>query len=255
LAIQEDGSLWAWGDNTSGELGQGTSGFGSYSLIPLKVTDHNDWVFVSAGVTHNMAIRENGTLWGWGSHYRGQLGNGTNIGGSTVPTQIGTGHTWAFASTGETYTMAIRQDGTLWAWGDNFFAQLGNGEGAENYQTFEKHSPVQIGAPHTWQSVSAAGLFTVAIRSDGSLWSWGGNEFGQLGLVTPGTRKIPTQVQPEAALDWTSTATATSPHALAIKSDGTLWSWGGNGSGQLGNGITTGAIVTSPERIIVKMPE
>ncbi|MCL2890742.1 MAG: hypothetical protein FWF40_02475, partial [Methanomassiliicoccaceae archaeon] len=125
VAIRDDGTLWAWGLNDKGQLGIGVSG--ASRITPVQVGTDNDWSQVAVGYIHTVAIKEDGTLWAWGLNDKGQLGDGTNTNRDT-PVQEATGSTdWEYASAGGDHTVAIKDDGTLWAWGLNDFGQLGNG--------------------------------------------------------------------------------------------------------------------------------
>lgn len=222
IAIRSDGTLWAWGFNGSGQLGDGT-------LIdkksPVQIGTAADWKSVSAGGNHSLAIKADGTLWAWGHNFNGQVGDGTFGAGRKSPVKIGTATDWKFVAGGRSFSLAIKTDGTLWAWGDNFFGQLGHGAVA--------FAPKQVGTATNWTYVSAGGNHTVALKADNTLWAWGLNTNGQLGDGTTTSKSSPTQIG--AATDWLRVATGVD-HTLAIKSNGSLWAWGTNDSGQSGNG-------------------
>jgi len=126
VAIGGDGSLWAWGNNISGQLGDGTQGEGNYSNIPIRIGTDNNWRYVSAGAFYTMAIRTDGTLWAWGNNGYGRLGDGTATQRS-MPVRVGSDYNWISASAGSQHTMAIGVDGSLWVWGNNSFGVLGDG--------------------------------------------------------------------------------------------------------------------------------
>jgi len=232
MAIREDGSLWAWGRNTDGRLGDGTT---TDRLNPVRIGTSTDWLVVSAGTNHTMAIREDGSLWAWGGNAHGQLGDGAGGGGSqdpamghrTSPLQIGLGANWSYVSAGDENTVAIREDGSLWAWGRNMLGELGDGT------TTRRLSPVRIGAYTDWRAVSAGGRHTLAIREGGSLWAWGANLAGELGDGTANRRYSPVRIG--TATGWRAVS-AGSAHTMAVRVDGSLWAWGENMFGQLGDG-------------------
>jgi alpha-tubulin suppressor-like RCC1 family protein len=234
LAIKSDGTLWAWGKNSGGQLGDGTT---TRRTSPVQVGSATTWTKVAAGENHSVGLRSNGTLWAWGSNFSGQLGDGTTT-TRTSPVQIGTATTWTQVVAGSFHTVAIRSDGTLWAWGSNADGQLGDGT------TTHRTSPVQIGSATTWAKVAAGIGHTVALRTNGTVWAWGDNADGQLGDGTTTPRTTPVQIG--SATNWVHVSAGES-QTVALKSDGTLWAWGNNFYGQLGDGTTTNR--TSPVQI------
>jgi alpha-tubulin suppressor-like RCC1 family protein/rRNA maturation protein Nop10 len=226
LGIKSDGTLWAWGNNLYGQLGNGTN---TNTTTPIQVGSDRNWLSISAGSYHSVAIKTDGTLWAWGNNAQGKLGDGTTTNRNS-PIQIGTAANWMNVSAGSTHTHAIKSDGTLWAWGGNGSGQLGDGT------TTSRTTPVQIGIATNWLSVSAGGTHTHAIKSDGTLWAWGNNGQGRLGDGTTTNRTAPIQIGTDT--NWSSITVGTN-HTNALKSNGTLWSWGFNANGQLGDGSTT----------------
>nr|WP_262708254.1 hypothetical protein [Hymenobacter persicinus] len=204
--------------------------------MPLQVSPFTNWQSISSGghpfYNHTMAIRSDGTLWAWGANNFGQLGIGTAVTQQFRPMQVGILSLWKSVSTGYNHTMAVRTDGTLWAWGNNGNGQLGIGS------TTQQASPVQVGTEADWQSVSAGQFFTVALRTNGTLWVWGSNIFGQLGLGPGFDSTQPTSPVQVGRSTWKS-ASAGYNHIVALGTDGTLWTWGANSSGQLGIGSLT----------------
>ena len=238
VATRTDGTLWVWGYNGYGQLGNGTVLSAS---TPTQIGTGATWAVISAGSNHTAAIRTNGTLWTWGANWFGQLGNGDNALASTsTPTQVGTGITWASVAAGTFHTASVKTDGTLWAWGYNDYGQLGNGDNA----LASLSTPTQVGTDVTWASVSAGKYHTVALKTSGSLWAWGYNGYGQLGDGTLVSKNTPTQIG--TATNWASVS-AGGNYTAAVKTDGTLWAWGENFNGQLGDG-TDGASAASPQQ-------
>jgi alpha-tubulin suppressor-like RCC1 family protein len=225
LAIKGDGTLWAWGSGTFGQLGNGST---TDKKIPTQVGTANNWVNISAGNNYSMAIKTDGTLWAWGYNFDGQLGNGTTTNRSQ-PIQIGTANNWSSVATGEGHTLAIKTDGTLWAWGSNVYGQLGDAT------IVNKTSPIQIGTANNWASIATKSVTSYAIKVDGSLWAWGRNNFGQMGDGTTVNKGTPQQIG--NATNWTNVAAGYN-HSIATKTNGTLWAWGLNNFMQLGDGTT-----------------
>ncbi|MEW6558142.1 MAG: hypothetical protein AB1349_12470, partial [Elusimicrobiota bacterium] len=225
IAINADGTLWAWGRNEYGQLGLGTT---IQMNTPTQVGSATNWSSVSCGELYTIAIKTDSTLWAWGDNGYSQLGLGTTIQMNT-PTQIDSATNWSSVSCGGNHTIAIKTDGTLWAWGCNYSGQLGLGT------TIQMNTPTQVGTLTNWSSVSCGRENTIAIKTDGTLWAWGWNNCGQLGLGTTIQMNTPTQVG--SATNWSSVSGG-GYHTIAIKTDGTLWSWGLNEYGQLGLGTT-----------------
>lgn len=225
LAVRADGSLWAWGSNAQGQLGDGTT---VQRNTRVQIGIGSTWRTVGAGDLHSMAVRNDGTLWTWGDNSVGQLGDGTTV-QRNAPVQVGSANTWTAVEGGRFHSLALRADGTLWAWGDNFFGEVGDGS-----QT-DRSAPVQVGTATNWTAIAAGRFHSLAVRADGTLWAWGRNSEGQLGDGTVTQRLAPVQVG--TASNWTAVV-ATGDFSLALRADGTLWGWGFNGNFQLGDGTT-----------------
>jgi len=181
-----------------------------------------------------------GKLWAWGNDGFGQLGDNA-ISYRSSPIQVGSSIDWKTVSVGYSHTTAIKTDGTLWTWGKNGFGQLGDSTtGIAN----SKSNPNQIGVLTTWLSVSAAGYCTAAVRTDGTLWTWGYNNNGQLGLGNTINTSSPGQVG--NLTNWLSVSSG-QYHIVAIKTDKTIWTWGAGTDGKMGLGNTTS--YSSPKQI------
>lgn len=236
LAIKTDGSLWTWGNNDEGQLGNGTN---ISSNVPVQIGTDTNWAKVVAGSLHSLALKTDGTLWAWGHNAYGQVGNGTFINVNT-PTQIGSANNWSDISTYESHSLGIKTDGTLWAWGKNNYYQLSQG----NNQN--KNTPSQIGSSTNWLSVSAGYQYSFAIQQDSSLWAWGNNSIGQLGNGSIGSFN-PNPIQIGATSKWIQVSSGRE-HTVALQANGTLWGWGMNFFGQLGQGNNSFQIL-SPVQI------
>lgn len=229
LAIKTDGTLWAWGENANGQVGDGTT---VRKYRPTQIGVDSDWSFVAAGAHHSVAVKTDGTLWTWGWNSAGQLGDGTTT-DRWSPTQIGvTGWSTALGdiAAGFSHTVALGGDGRLYAWGSNATGQLGDGTNVNRL------SPTQIGIDSDWASVAAGEYHTVALKMGSTLWAWGRNDEGQLGDGSNVNKLSPTRIGSDT--DWNPPA-AGARHTVAVKKGGTIWAWGKNDSGQLGDGTAT----------------
>ena len=239
LALRRDGSLWAWGENGAGQLGDGTT---ANQSDPVRIGSDRDWRAVAAGDWYSLALKNDGSLWAWGANSAGQLGFDT-FDSVNQPTRVDPCLTWSAIAAGHDRSLAIRKDGSLWIWGRNVTTPTRVGSGNdwraiataprstlalktdgslwaldESFGTVLAASPV--GADQDWESITTGGYdmwdnssgYAVASKANGSLLAWGNNDSGQLG---DGTRMF-------------------QPDPVRIGNDGTIWSWGANESGQLG---------------------
>lgn len=223
LAVKDDGTLWAWGKNTLYQLGDGTD---VTKNIPTQIGTANNWVKVHAGYSSSYGIKADGTLWVWGSNAGEKLGTGNSNYVIATPTQLGSDTNWLSVSDGWNHTIAIKTDGTLWAWGKNEYGQLGDNT------TVNKPTPTQIGTATNWQTIATGINHSLAIKTDGTLWFWG-SRFNIYGTSTQ--NNIPSQIGTDT--NWLKLAGG-QHHCAAIKTNGTLWTWGENSTGQLGDGTT-----------------
>lgn len=223
--IQTNGSLWTWGENLLGTLGVGNT---TNTNSPTQVA--GSWRKVAVGNTHTVALKTDGTLWAWGNNNDGQLGAGNSVGQSLSPRQVGAATDWVDITAGWAHNLAIKADGSLWAWGYNSSGQLGDGS------TTTRFEPVKIGTATDWRTVSSFEYHNLALKTDGSLWTWGFNGSGQLGDGTTTPRLAPAPVG--NLKTWTQISAGRN-HSAALQTDGTLWVWGNNSNGQLGLGQTS----------------
>lgn len=248
VPFRNTSSVWAWGYNGYGQLGNGTSGSTNSSSIPRGISGLPNVTAVAAGGYHSLAIANNGSLYSWGSNSNGQLG--INKGGdASLPQPV-----WdliagaapfgnvARIAAGGLHSIALKTDGTVWTWGSNNNGQLGLGD------TSDRIAPVQVTnlPPGRVKLIAAGGAFSVAVTGDDRVYVWGYNGFGQLG-------QNPTPAAPAAAVPFSSNpqlvtisgfsgtikaVAAGLDHILIMNNQGTIWAWGYNGNGQFGNGVT-----------------
>jgi alpha-tubulin suppressor-like RCC1 family protein len=228
VAIKTDGTLWGWGENSFGQVGDGSNierGF------PVQIGTANDWITISAGFTHNLALKADGTLWAWGQNSSGQLGNNSTA-ESHVPVQMGTATDWSEIAAAQYHSKAIRSNGTLWSWGSGLYGLNGDGTGSSS-TGMNKMIPTQIGSATDWSKVAAGVDSAAAIKTTGALYTWGKNDNGQLGDGTYLLRNTPTLCN--AAVNCVGLAGGNGFHYFALRADGSLWTWGLNVFGQLGD--------------------
>ncbi|HEY1642185.1 MAG TPA: hypothetical protein VGG35_15945 [Streptosporangiaceae bacterium] len=237
LVLTSGGSVWVTGYN----LGNGTN---NSSDVPVQVPSLTGVMQVSAGYSENVALRSDGTVWTWGGNGNGELGNGTDT-SSNTPVQV-TGLTGVTQiAAGADFVLALRSDGTVWSWGDNASGQLGIGT------TNDSWVPVQVTGLSRVTAIAAGTEDSMAVATKGyvnmlsAVYAWGANEHGQIGDGTYRERPVPVQVNGVG----TSVAgiAAGRDFSMVLGSGGTLWDWGVNQLGQLGDGTTNGAVV--PEQV------
>lgn len=182
---------------------------------------------IFSGNQYFIAISQDGSLWGWGENGNRQLGIGT-VADQDLLVLISSA-SWQSVAAGTTHTLAVKSDGTLWAWGSDSYEKLGNGS-SDNASV-----PQQIGTANDWKEVVAGERGSLALKTNGTLWGWGTNANGYLGNNAATTYESNVPIQIGTASDWAHIAGSDSRHALAIKMNGTLWAWGQNNAGQVGN--------------------
>ena len=240
IALKPDGTVWAWGRNINGQLGDGTT---IHRNLPVQVIGLSGVVAISAGSYHAVAVKSDGTVWTWGTN---SVMNGpTTQSNSPVQVPVLSGVVSVAAAGGAmgfSYTIALKSDGTVWGWGDNWSGQLGDGT-----SMIPRVTPVQVmvspGIPMGGVVAIAAGSagHSMALKSDGTVWAWGNNGFGQLGDGTSNTTRLPpAQVMVATGIPMVGVLAivAGQTHSMALRSDGTVWAWGYNAWGQLGDGTT-----------------
>ena len=221
--------IWAWGRNEFGQLGDNSR---TNRSSPVQTVSGTNWESVKGG-QHKMAIKTDGTLWTWGSNSFGRFGDNSETDRSSPVQTVSGGTNWKSVAGGSNHIAAIKTDGTLWLWGRN----INSGQLGDN-STTSKSSPVQTVAGGTnWKLVASGHYHTAAIKTDGTLWTWGYNSNGQLGDNSVTSRSSPVQTV-AGGTNWKSVSSG-SQYTAAIKTDGTLWLWGFNTFGGLGDNSIT----------------
>ena len=236
--IKSDGTLWTWGSNTFGKLGLNQSPSNARRSSPTQVGTNTTWVTFAAAEAVSYGIKTDGSLWGWGVEGQWGTPTGSPAGHRSSPTQVP--GTWGAArgkiALWTNAAAAISSSGKLYTWCRNYSGSLGqNQTPSENYSD---NGPTQVGTDTTWDTVGGVTdqgwRMAQALKTDGTMWAWGGNGDGQLGTNDTTSRSSPTQIGSDTT--WTNkfACEGSKNNKLAIKTDGTLWAWGGQDEGQLG---------------------
>jgi hypothetical protein len=233
FAVGPGGSVWAFGHNTDGQLGNGST---ADDFSPAPVPGLTGVTQVSAGAYDTLAVRSDGTVWAWGSNLYGELGDGTTTDRLT-PKQVRGLSGITQVSAGLYYTLAVRSDGTVWAWGLN-----GNGELDGSANKTVHLTPEQVPGLSGITQVATDGFHALALRSDGTVWSWGTNDHGEVG---DGTTKARLSPEPLSLSAVTQIAVG-SEMSAAIRSDGTLLTWGDDNTGGLDLGTVRWSVNPTP---------
>ncbi len=225
-AVKTDGSLWVWGGNEAGQLGDGR-GFNRVTFGP--VDGSRPFTAVSGGLLHTVTLAHDGTVWGWGKNPAGQLGTGSDLAPASEPVRAGTLTDVVSVTAGENHCTAIKSDGTVWWWGGYLMA----------YAYVPSQKATLAGAVES----SSGANFSLVRKSDGTVWGWGNNGSGRLGDGTATSTTTPVQVQ---GVTTAIGVAAGGDHGLAVLQDGSVMAWGGNSDGQLGDGTTTDRLTPAP---------
>jgi hypothetical protein len=226
VVLRSDGSVWTWGENGDGQLGDGTN---QSLTLPGAVPNVRDALSVKAGFKHTLVLKRDGTVLAWGGNRYGQLGTGDTLAYSTPQPVIGLNNVRRISARHER-SMAIKSDGTLWIWGYEYYAP-------ETGQTISHLIPVLVSALEDVVDATSGLGHLVAVKSDGTVWAWGSNNNNQIGNGNPWWKSQPTPFQ-VPNLSNIAKVSSNGNHTLALANDGTVWAWGSNSSGQLGDGTS-----------------
>jgi alpha-tubulin suppressor-like RCC1 family protein len=227
VRVRADGALFTAGRNQYGQLGDGTTVNKNLEVLISTLTV---WQSASSNLNFTVALKSDGSIWGWGANSNGQLGQGNNNLSYNNPTRIGNGNEWSQIAAGGNHVMAIKSDGSLWAWGRNTNGELGIGSYSGT------NVPVRVGSANDWISIAPGYTHSYALKSDGTLWATGDNSQGTLGNGTFGSSSN-VFVQVGFSNLWVGISSG-DYFAVGMQVNGSIWSWGSNGFGQLGQGNT-----------------
>jgi alpha-tubulin suppressor-like RCC1 family protein len=245
LALDENGLVYAWGQNSSGQLGTGSTG--APQGTPVQVPGLSTISAIAAGENHSLAMGANGEIWAWGTNSNGQLGLGVLSGGTyptyyPTPAQVSIQDGAAAIAAGSLHSLAVSKSGAVWAWGNNYRGQIGNGKsGAYSKQI----APYNVSLGGAGAVAVAGGRYhSLALLANGTLMAWGDNDYGQLGI---GNKTMKTSPEAVPGLTGVTQITAGYYFTLARVSSGAVWAWGTDSSGQLGDGNATSTGSTIPQ--------
>ncbi len=224
LALKNDGTVYSWGLNDNGQLGDGTT---TDRLIPVQVSGLTGVTSITGGHEHSLALKSDGTVWAWGDNTYGQLGDGTTTDRHTPVQTSGLTGIFTNISVGEYHSLALKNDGTVFAWGNNGEGELGDGTNTN------RTTPVQVPGFSGITNIAGGYSHSLALKNDGTVFAWGNNGEGELGDGTNTQSSSPVQVSGLTGI--VSLTGSGGYHSLALKNDGTVFAWGYNSNGQLGN--------------------
>ena len=246
LALKADGTVWAWGANWDYQLGD-PSGQDSYYAAQIFGSDGQpltNIVDIACGGYHGMALTRDGKIWVWGYNGEGELGIGSSDWAISQPRMITGLPNMSALSAGDEHSVVLDNDGNVWAWGKNWDGEVGNGQ-----VSFSQSSPVKIAGLDHVTEVAAADVHSLCLKSDGTVWTWGLNNAGQLGIASQIDRSlVPVKV---ADISGVLKIAGGGEQSFAITADGAIWAWGDNFRGPLGNGTTHDAFAPSKVRDFV----
>lgn len=260
VALEKNGTVRAWGNNDYGQLG-GDNGIGA--CVPVQIPGPGGKgclegvKAVMAGEYHTVVLKTDGTVWAWGRNISGQLGNDTAT-DQWFPVQVkslgGTGFLSGIkaVAAGGAHTVALKMDGTVWAWGNNEWGQLGNNTTDDQWTPVQVLGPGGVDVLSGVKAIAAGRGHTVALKDDGTVWAWGDNRYGSLGDMTATSRTTPVQVAGLEGMGFLSDIRAVAAggeHTVVLKEDGTVCVWGRNHVGQLGLGDRTIVNACFPIRV------
>ncbi|WP_276358152.1 Ig-like domain-containing protein, partial [Cohnella caldifontis] len=235
-ALENDGTVWTWGYIEANQ--DRDEAYPLISSTPVRAYTLTDVNAIASGSYHLLALKNDGSVWTWGWNAYGQLGDGDRTAGRGTPYRVQGLSGVTAVEAGEHHSLALKNDGTVWAWGGNGYGQLGDGT------TEVRLAPVQVSGLNGVIAIACGAYHSIALKNDGTVWAWGRNDAGQLGDGTSSDRPTPVQV---SGLSGVTAIAGGGYHTIASRNDGTVWTWGLNYYGELGDGTTTSR--TNPDQV------
>jgi alpha-tubulin suppressor-like RCC1 family protein len=253
MALRDDGTVWTWGSNNYGQLGNGGAiGDNSYVTVPTEVAGLSDIKAIYAGPSNAVAVKSDGTIWVWGRRDRilGEMMTDMKAGGISVPTLLFNNTDVKSMAIGDNHAVILKNNGTIWIWGDDWRGMLGNG--SKNYLSASPdytYTPIMVPGLSNVTAITAGIEHTVALESNGTVWAWGGNEWGELGDGTQLDRNLPVMMP----ISNVTYITAGGLSTAILDKSGVVWTCGSGVNGELGDGSSgTGVYKSSPVRVNVQ---